>query len=106
MHAYSLYHQNFPRWFIAIIMLVSLSNRLVRTNAFRRSKTVYRIMTMKQSATAGTIRNQEKNSLIICGPSGVGKGTVIKSLLSQCGEDRMSLSVSHTTRQPRIGEVN
>ena len=48
----------------------------------------------------------ERNSLIICGPSGVGKGTVIKSLLSLWGDDRLSLSVSHTTRQPRVGEID
>ena len=97
-------YQNLPRWFV-IVMLLSLSNRLFRRNAFRSSKTLYRAI-VKHSATAETIGNQEKCSLIICGPSGVGKGTVIKSLLSQWGEDRMSLSVSHTTRQPRIGDVN
>lgn len=48
----------------------------------------------------------ERNSLILCGPSGVGKGTVIKSLLSLWGDDKLSLSVSHTTRQPRTGEVD
>jgi guanylate kinase len=48
----------------------------------------------------------ERNSLIICGPSGVGKGTVIKSLLSKWGEDTLSLSVSHTTRMPRPGEID
>ncbi|XP_076031658.1 guanylate kinase-like isoform X2 [Oratosquilla oratoria] len=41
--------------------------------------------------------------LVICGPSGVGKGTLLKKLL----EDHMNafgFSVSHTTRQPRPGE--
>ena len=42
--------------------------------------------------------------LVITGPSGVGKGTLIKGLL-----DRMpglQLAVSATTREPRPGEVN
>ena len=91
-----------------IVMMVSRqSTNAFRstTNAFRSSKIECRTL-VRQAATAGTIHRKENNSLIICGPSGVGKGTVIKSLLSQWGEDRISLSVSHTTRQPRIGEVN
>lgn len=41
---------------------------------------------------------------VIAGPSGVGKGTIIKELLSQ-NED-IVLSVSSTTRKPRPGEIN
>ena len=41
---------------------------------------------------------------IICGPSGCGKGTVIKELLTR--EPDIFLSVSATTRQPREGEVD
>ncbi len=40
--------------------------------------------------------------LVITGPSGVGKGTLIRSLLSRLPELR--LSVSATTRAPRPGE--
>ncbi len=36
---------------------------------------------------------------VISGPSGVGKGTVCKRLVSDC--DRVSISVSVTTRKPR-----
>lgn len=42
---------------------------------------------------------------IISGPSGVGKGTIAKSLL-ESGEGRMVFSVSATTRAPREGEVH
>eukprot|EP00897_Mesotaenium_endlicherianum_P008479 jgi/Mesen1/765/ME000110S_11036 len=42
---------------------------------------------------------------VICGPSGVGKGTLINKLMAEfpgsCG-----FSVSHTTRAPREGEVD
>eukprot|EP01013_Petalomonas_cantuscygni_P033809 TRINITY_DN61023_c0_g1_i1.p1 TRINITY_DN61023_c0_g1~~TRINITY_DN61023_c0_g1_i1.p1 ORF type:complete len:257 (+),score=40.93 TRINITY_DN61023_c0_g1_i1:102-773(+) len=41
--------------------------------------------------------------LIICGPSGVGKGTITRMLLD--ADPRYCLSVSHTTRAPRQGEV-
>lgn len=48
--------------------------------------------------------NKEGILLVICGPSGVGKGTVCKEFL---GENRnIKLSVSATTRSPRIGEVD
>lgn len=41
---------------------------------------------------------------VITGPSGVGKGTLIKELL-RCVPD-LELSVSATTRSPRQGEIN
>lgn len=41
--------------------------------------------------------------IVLSGPSGSGKGTIIKSLLEQ--RDDTVLSVSMTTRQPRPGEV-
>lgn len=44
-------------------------------------------------------------SVIICGPSGVGKGTIIKSILQRY-KGKVALSVSHTTRKPRAGEIN
>ncbi|MEA2483945.1 MAG: guanylate kinase [Thermoleophilaceae bacterium] len=42
--------------------------------------------------------------LVITGPSGVGKGTLIRLLLARF--PRMALSVSATTRKPRPGEVD
>ena len=42
--------------------------------------------------------------LVITGPSGVGKGTLIRLLLDRF--PRMALSVSATTRPPRPGEVD
>jgi guanylate kinase len=43
--------------------------------------------------------------LVISGPSGVGKGTIIKKLL-QNFPNLFKLSVSYTTRKPRAGEEN
>lgn len=42
--------------------------------------------------------------LILSGPSGAGKGTVVKSLLA--GDPGIRLSVSATTRAPRPGETD
>ena len=41
---------------------------------------------------------------MITGPSGVGKGTLIRSLLQRVPE--LELSVSATTRRPRLGETH
>mmetsp|Transcript_51064 Transcript_51064/g.85435 ORF Transcript_51064/g.85435 Transcript_51064/m.85435 type:complete len:429 (-) Transcript_51064:151-1437(-) len=41
--------------------------------------------------------------VVVCGPSGVGKGTVCKRLLQRYPAD-YAFSVSHTTRAPRAGE--
>jgi guanylate kinase len=51
---------------------------------------------MPSAATKGML-------VIISGPSGSGKGTVVKRL---CPEKGYALSISVTTRQPRVGEVH
>jgi guanylate kinase len=43
--------------------------------------------------------------VVICGPSGVGKGTLISKLMAEF-RGRLGFSVSHTTRKPRPGEEN
>lgn len=47
---------------------------------------------------------KNKQPIIISGPSGVGKGTIRQKLLDS-HPDIFTLSVSHTTRSPRVGEV-
>ena len=47
------------------------------------------------------MKNQKK-LIILTGPSGVGKGTVIKEILGK--EKNFWLSISATTRAPREGE--
>ncbi|MCR5265762.1 MAG: guanylate kinase [Cyanobacteria bacterium RUI128] len=46
--------------------------------------------------------NDSKKLFVISGSSGVGKGTVIKSLLAKHSD--IKLSISYTTRSPRAGE--
>ncbi len=43
-----------------------------------------------------------KKLIIITGPSGVGKGTVVKEILNK--DNDIWLSISATTRKPRVGE--
>ena len=42
--------------------------------------------------------------VVFCGPSGVGKGTLIDMLMKRFPNDQFGFSVSHTTRGPREGE--
>mmetsp|Transcript_8419 Transcript_8419/g.15885 ORF Transcript_8419/g.15885 Transcript_8419/m.15885 type:complete len:329 (+) Transcript_8419:69-1055(+) len=59
--------------------------------------------------------NQHKTSkdglvlqpLVVCGPSGVGKGTIIQKYMQELGGSILfGFTVSHTTRQPRPGEID
>ena len=51
------------------------------------------------------MRKKRKGQLIVLsGPSGVGKSTVISELLSERGD--IYFSVSFTTRAPRVGEAD
>ncbi len=43
-------------------------------------------------------------ALIISGPSGVGKGTLLKMLMKEFPE--INFSISYTTRKPRPGEID
>jgi len=48
---------------------------------------------------------ENRTLLVLNGPSGVGKGTLINKLREEYPQ-KFGFSVSHTTRQPRKGEVN
>ena len=43
------------------------------------------------------------NVIIISAPSGAGKTSLVKDLLSKV--DNIQVSISHTTRSPRPGEI-
>jgi len=52
--------------------------------------------------------SQVLDPLVVCGPSGTGKGTIIDRYMKENKKDNLSFAftVSHTTRQPRPGEIN
>eukprot|EP01039_Chlorochromonas_danica_P001897 gene1896-2075_t len=60
--------------------------------------------TTTSSSTDGN-RTIEEASVVICGPSGAGKGTLIHRLLT-VHPQTFALSVSHTSRGPRPGEID
>lgn len=47
--------------------------------------------------------SDDASVLVVMGPSGVGKGTLLKKLFAAF-PDKFGLSISHTTRPPREGE--
>ena len=53
----------------------------------------------------GGVDLSNSKCFILAGPSGVGKSTLIK-LLNRIFNDKFGFVVSHTTRQPRVGETN
>ena len=64
----------------------------------------------KSQMTMTILCTKEDNSktnkqLLVCAPSGAGKTTLIKYLLSELGSD-LGYCVSVTTRKPRNGEIN
>lgn len=72
-----------------------------------------RISRMAMSTSRGgggalsTRQTEVMNPLVVCGPSGVGKGTIIAKFMEEHdGNDIFGFTISHTTRKPRKGEEN
>lgn len=86
-----------PTTFIAEWALRLLPSNEIRRNVFETS-----VQPMPDSSV---VRRQVRSRLVvITGPSGVGKGTLIKQLMED-DPGAFGFSVSHTTRYPRPGEV-
>lgn len=49
------------------------------------------------------VSSESGRLIIVSGPSGAGKSTVVRRLLDECGLP-LTLSISATTRRPRVGE--
>lgn len=55
------------------------------------------------SEDGGGKKTDRCRPVVICGPSGVGKSTLIRKLQKEF-EGKLGFSISHTTRDPRSGE--
>eukprot|EP00485_Elphidium_margaritaceum_P007542 CAMPEP_0202692894 /NCGR_PEP_ID=MMETSP1385-20130828/7158_1 /ASSEMBLY_ACC=CAM_ASM_000861 /TAXON_ID=933848 /ORGANISM="Elphidium margaritaceum" /LENGTH=208 /DNA_ID=CAMNT_0049348497 /DNA_START=93 /DNA_END=716 /DNA_ORIENTATION=+ len=51
------------------------------------------------------MEKQSQKPIVICGPSGVGKGTLLRALMAEL-PDTFGVSVSDTTRSPRDKELD
>lgn len=60
----------------------------------------------KNNNNAKMSSTEPLKAVVFCGPSGVGKGTLIGMLMQRFPNDQFGFSVSHTTRPPRDGEVD
>ncbi|EGR44299.1 uncharacterized protein TRIREDRAFT_112371 [Trichoderma reesei QM6a] len=58
----------------------------------------------KLQLTSSKIEPADVRPIVISGPSGVGKGTLIQ-MLQDAHPGVFTRTVSHTTRKPRVGEV-
>ena len=88
--------------FLMLGLLIAPSQALLRSVRVKITSHVdFRSASSRFSTRSDTV----PGSLIICGPSGAGKGTIIDKLMKN-SPDKYSLSVSHTTRKPRTGEVD
>jgi guanylate kinase len=93
---------------------VSHSFLLKPTAVTRQSQaTILSMVSMEISSSADApfttngSSNMVLDPLIVCGPSGVGKGTIIDKFMNDFGgRHRFGFTVSHTTRAPRPGEVD
>ncbi|KAI0973054.1 guanylate kinase [Xylaria arbuscula] len=88
----------------------SLSRYIVHTNPFRQISTYHSVRRFATTITNNTTTMAstlppDRRPLVISGPSGVGKGTLINRLFKSHPET-FTLSVSHTTRAPRTGEAH
>ncbi len=115
-------HTKMLRSFIAVAFIrggvvafdVGVSRRptAFSTSALHRGRAL-------RAATSSVLLSATKTlqPLVVCGPSGVGKGTIISRFMEGENSDKTTqqkqhhvpkfgFSVSHTTRQPRPGEVD
>jgi len=74
---------------------------------------VFRGFAVHTTTNLGVFRTQsfsfstmfKPRPVVFCGPSGVGKSTLVKELRAEF-PDVFGFSVSHTTRNPRAGETD
>ena len=87
---------------------------LLQKGSFRPSTSSLPVASFSPLSQELSSKSTPMQSLVICGPSGVGKGTIISRFMASNNSKPSSdttlpkfvFSVSHTTRQPRTGEID
>ncbi|KAK3241356.1 Guanylate kinase 2 [Cymbomonas tetramitiformis] len=82
---------------------VDLAN--IKSQAAGLTQVVPKIKASVYQHAPKVVAEKKPLPVVICGPSGVGKGTLIGKLMKEF-PDTFGFCVSHTTRKPRDGEVN
>ena len=93
---------------IRTIAALSPSKNQAISNSFTISSSGCSFQFVRNSAHHASLATAMKNAakpLVICGPSGVGKSSIIQKVQAEF-PDCFGLCVSHTTRKPRQGEVD
>lgn len=87
------------------IFVITAFLPLIVLGFFFSSHSSMRKLVLTSRRAAAEMGDTWKRPVIIAGPSGVGKGTLISKLVKERG-DKYALAVSHTTRERRPGEEN
>jgi len=100
--------ENFPRsnnYLTARRMSSSSSSSSEYVSSTSKTNEIQQQQQQQQRPTT-TISSFDRvlDPLIVCGPSGVGKGTIIHKYMEE-GSRNFGFTVSHTTRSPRPGEI-
>jgi guanylate kinase len=79
-------------------------NKVLQQCRISPSKTIGGLSQRQRTELVSMLRRELARVFVITGPSGVGKGTLIRTLLGRVPD--LELSVSATTRRPRLGETH
>eukprot|EP00468_Gymnochlora_sp_CCMP2014_P013109 CAMPEP_0167753978 /NCGR_PEP_ID=MMETSP0110_2-20121227/8014_1 /TAXON_ID=629695 /ORGANISM="Gymnochlora sp., Strain CCMP2014" /LENGTH=909 /DNA_ID=CAMNT_0007639805 /DNA_START=59 /DNA_END=2788 /DNA_ORIENTATION=+ len=81
-------------------------SRMLERNALKNSVGIMeKIKALKPVKLVQEVTVENANVIVLCGPSAVGKGTLL-GMLKKKYPGMFGVAVSHTTRAPRVGEEN
>ena len=88
-----------------ILPLLFASSTSLTSSSYHSHYSLIRSKPRLFATLKSKMSSEDLKPVVICGPSGAGKGTLIAALMKKHG-DKFGFSVSHTTRDPRPGEEN